>query len=136
MDAFLSEELGIKEGWLTKQGGILQHFGEQIYLVPGYCKDLKGVRVIRPGLHLGTEKKNRIEPSHALALALRPRETDRAREISLEEASRYMRGESLSCDAKERGWLLLVCEGYPIGFGKASNGQIKNHYPKGLRREL
>ena len=136
VEEFLGEELGIERGWLTKQRGVLQHFGEQIYLVPGYCIDLKGVRIVRPGLHIGTEKKNRIEPSHALALALQPGETDRAREISLEEASRYMRGESLSCDAKERGWLLLVCEGYPIGFGKASNGQIKNHYPKGLRREL
>ena len=32
---------------------------------------------VRPGLHLGTLKKNRFEPSHALALALRPDQVDR-----------------------------------------------------------
>ena len=32
---------------------------------------VKGLKVLRPGLHLGTVKKNRMEPSHALALALK-----------------------------------------------------------------
>ena len=31
---------------------------------------VKGLKVLRPGLHLGTLKKNRFEPTHALALAL------------------------------------------------------------------
>nr|MCR4814157.1 Fmu (Sun) protein [Lachnospiraceae bacterium] len=28
---------------------------------------------------------------------------------------------------------LVTYEGYSLGFGKASNGVLKNHYPKGLR---
>ena len=32
------------------------------------------------------------------------------------------------------GWALAVYEGLVLGFGKASGGQFKNHYPKGLRR--
>lgn len=57
------------------------------------------------------------------------------RELTMEEAVRYIRGESISC-GQEKGWMLLLYEGYPIGFGKASGGQIKNHYPKGLRKNI
>ncbi len=135
VDAFLSEEIGLKRGWLEEQGGALYRFGEQIYLVPESMIALKGLKIVRAGLHIGTDKKNRIEPSHALALALRPEETIRKREIAKAEAESYIRGESLS-GGEEKGWVLLIYEGYPVGFGKAANGQIKNHYPKGLRKEL
>lgn len=130
---FLTRELGIASGWLTEKQGTIQQFGEQIYFVPEKMIPMQGLRVIRPGLHLGTDKKNRLEPSHSLALALRADETCRSIELSREEAVRYLHGESLPCDS-QRGWVLLSFHGYSLGFGKASNGQIKNHYPKGLRR--
>lgn len=130
---FLHKELGLSKDWIDSQGGILQLFGEQIYLVPGQMIPLKGLKVVRPGLHLATDKKNRLEPSHALALALRPQETEQRRELTQEEAKRYLHGESLACGS-EKGWILLTYLDYPIGFGKASGGQIKNHYPKGLRK--
>ena len=34
----------------------------------------------------------------------------------------------------QNGWTLITVDGYSIGWGKAVKGQIKNHYPKGLRR--
>lgn len=46
-------------------------FGEQLYLAPAETPSLRGLKVLRPGLHLGTVKKNRFEPSHALALFLK-----------------------------------------------------------------
>lgn len=130
---FLHTELGLGRDWLAGQGGTLQCFGEQIYLVPSQMIPLKGLKVVRAGLHLATDKKNRLEPAHALALALRPQETDRSKELTEEEAQRYLHGESLSCGA-DKGWILLTYLGYSMGFGKASGGQIKNHYPKGLRK--
>ena len=111
---------------------MIQIFGEQIYLVPQAMVSMQGMKVVRAGLHLGTDKKNRIEPSHALALALSIEETDRKMELTEQEAERYLRGESLSC-VSGKGWILLTYMGYPLGFGKAVNGQVKNHYPKGLR---
>lgn len=134
-EAFLKEEAGICAKWFERQGGPVTQFGDQLYLVPEEMIPLKGVRVLRPGLQLLTAKKNRFEPAHALALSLRREEAGRVRELSLEEAGRYLRGESLSSGA-EKGWILLTCEGYPLGFGKASGGQIKNHYPKGLRKSI
>lgn len=130
---FLTRELGLASDWLTDRQGTIQQFGEQIYLVPAAMIPMQGMKVIRPGLHLGTDKKNRLEPSHSLALALKADETDRNMELSKEEAVRYLHGESLLC-GPQRGWVLLSFQGYTLGFGKAVNGQVKNHYPKGLRK--
>ncbi|MDE6845711.1 MAG: RsmF rRNA methyltransferase first C-terminal domain-containing protein [Lachnospiraceae bacterium] len=130
---FLTEELGLAEDWLKRQHGRIQMFGDQIYLVPEAMVSMDGMKVVRPGLHLGTDKKNRIEPAHALALALDIEETDKKISLSEEEAGRYLHGESLLCEA-QKGWTLLTYDGYPLGFGKAANGQMKNHYPRGLRK--
>lgn len=45
-------------------------FGEQLYRIQEGMPSVKGLKVLRPGLHLGTAKKGRFEPSHALALTL------------------------------------------------------------------
>ena len=94
---------------------------------------LDGMKVIRPGLHTGTNKKNRFEPAHALALYLAPEDADARYEMSKEEARRYLRGETFMCGEAQKGWTLLTTGGYSIGFGKAAGGVMKNHYPKGLR---
>lgn len=106
-------------------------FGDQLYLVPEGMPDLKGLKVVRPGLHLGTNKKNRFEPSHALALALHA--TEAVQVYDTNEPEKYLRGESLSCAPSLKGWTLVTCQGQPMGWGKADRGIMKNHYPKGLR---
>lgn len=108
-------------------------FGDQIYLVPEECPSLQGLRVLRAGLHLGTVKKNRFEPSHALALSLRPEEAMHVLNLSEEQARKYLRGETLMAEG-EKGWYLICIEGYSLGVGKLSGSVMKNHYPKGLRK--
>ncbi|MCZ8517999.1 MULTISPECIES: RsmB/NOP family class I SAM-dependent RNA methyltransferase [Paenibacillus] len=118
-------------------------YGEQLYWLPqaeGCPFDgslLQGLKVLRPGLHLAEVKKNRVEPAHALALAL-PKEADVQLRVDLradgEEIHRYLRGETLESPLPGSGWTLVTVDGYPIGWGKLSGGQLKNHYPKGLRR--
>lgn len=134
---FLRESLGLSEEIYEKweRGGRFVSFGEQVYLVPGQMIPLQGLKVVRPGLHLGTDKKNRFEPSHALALSFSEEMPKRHYEMTKEQAACYLRGETFACDDKLRGWTLLTIEGYAAGFGKAGNGQMKNHYPKGLRKE-
>lgn len=135
VEAFLREELGIGEAWLARHPGRLLRFGDHIYLVPEEMISLAGIKVLRPGLQLATEKKNRFEPAHALALTLLPGDSGHIYGLAEREAAAYLRGESIAC-GEEKGWLALSCEGYVLGFGKASGGQIKNHYPKGLRKSL
>lgn len=133
---FLDKELGLDKNLCEKieQSGRLTMFGDQIYLVPPEMLPLQGLKVIRPGLHLGTAKKNRFEPSHALALYLSPDKVNKHYEMTEEETSKYLRGETFTCNSELKGWTLLTTGGYSIGFGKAANGQMKNHYPKGLRK--
>lgn len=115
--------------------GKLIRFGEQLYIAPDELPSLHGLRVLRPGLHLGTMKKNRFEPSHALALALKPSEVKNSLQLSAdgEEIRAYLRGETLPVEG-EKGWYLICAGDYSIGWGKLSGDVMKNHYPKGLRK--
>jgi NOL1/NOP2/sun family putative RNA methylase len=110
-------------------------FGNNIYSLP--CElSLDGLRVLRAGLHLGEVKGNSFLPSHALALAMNKDDAARSFELTRELAAAYVRGETISAAQLEKGWTLLSYEGVSLGFGKVSDGIIKNHYPKGLRRNL
>ena len=59
-----------KENLQTSFDGFLQVFGDQLYLLPHGLPDLSTLRIARNGLHLGTFKKKRFEPSFALGLTL------------------------------------------------------------------
>ncbi|WKY47578.1 RsmF rRNA methyltransferase first C-terminal domain-containing protein [Eubacteriaceae bacterium ES3] len=113
----------------------LYQSGDHLYQFPqGISADsISGLKVLRPGLHLGQLKKNRFEPSYALAMFLTEEMVLNSFNLSSEEMSyQYLKGEIIEEDQKS-GWVLLTYQGYPLGFGKASEKKIKNHYPKGLR---
>lgn len=109
-------------------------FGDHLYIIPEGMISLKGLKAVRPGWHLGTFKKNRFEPSHALALSLNSQDAKQCINLdsSSEDIYSYLKGESIPCSG-QKGWTLVLVDGYPIGWGKASNNVLKNHYPKGLR---
>lgn len=126
-------------------------FGDHLYWLPHaagcsfQAKDLDSLKVLRPGLHLAEVKKNRIEPSHALALAIQAADAVDVFTLPAEapETAAYLRGETLNSimGSSNRGtgsflsgWTLVAVDGFPLGWAKASGGQLKNHYPKGLRR--
>lgn len=95
---------------------------------------LDGVRVLRAGVQLGVLKGKVFAPDHALAMVLSPACGLPSLALNREEALRYQSGEALPAPEGMSGWALAVYEGLVLGFGKASGGQFKNHYPKGLRR--
>ena len=74
-------------------------FGDSLWALPAHISgsDLDGLKVLRPGLHLGNVVRGRFEPAHALAMALRREEA--LRSISLPgtspQAYAWFRGESL-----------------------------------------
>ena len=92
---------------------------------------LDGIRVLRMGLHLGEIKGKIFAPDHALALALTCKKRYPLEE---NEARAYQEGQVIPCSDGLRGWMTPVYQGLQLGWGKASGGQIKNHYPKGLRK--
>lgn len=97
--------------------------------------DLRGLKVLRSGLFVGEFKKNRFEPAHSLAMALKPCDVKNTIDFANDsnEIRAYLRGESIGT-GQSRGWVLVSVEGVSLGWGKESNGILKNKYPKGLRR--
>lgn len=109
--------------------------GDNLIALPQACPDLKGVRVVSAGVRLMRIGKNYIEPDHALAMALPTEMAHRRMDLSDEQALRYLAGEALPHEG-EKGWTLVTWRNMPLGWGKASGGQMKNHLPKGLRKHL
>ena len=123
-------------------------FGDQLYLAPEGMPGINGLTVMRPGLHIGTIKNGRFEPSHALALTLNPGDVKNIYELSCEAASKsaegaydadvsktmqFIGGMSFREAGMENGWYLVTISGYSLGWAKYAGGILKNHYPKGLR---
>lgn len=143
LEEFTSQTLSKEtEAWILD--GRLTLFGDQLYCLPENAPSLKGIRVLRAGLHIGTFKKNRFEPSHALALTLGEKTVKNVIGLRQEEerTAAYYRGEALSLEetddpeAGNKGWCLVCVDGYSAGWGKLAGGKLKNHYPKGLRKEI
>ncbi|MCH5266872.1 MAG: RsmB/NOP family class I SAM-dependent RNA methyltransferase [Lachnospiraceae bacterium] len=109
-----------------------EFFGDELYRLPSRIPTVKGIKLERPGLHLGTRKKNRFEPALAFAKTLNPDNVQHI-ECSEEDALRYLHGETLSAHETMHGWTLICHKGFPLGWAKATQGMLKNHYPKGLR---
>ncbi|MCH5343377.1 MAG: RsmB/NOP family class I SAM-dependent RNA methyltransferase [Acetatifactor sp.] len=131
---FVREELSPELQKRLLGNGCCIKFGDHIYWVTEGMPAVKGLKVLRPGLHMGTLKKNRFEPAHALALALAPGETKHMWDLSSQDdsAKAYLCGQTFSAEG-EKGWYLICVDGFSMGWGKLAGSVMKNHYPKGLR---
>ncbi len=105
----------------------------------------KKVRFLRNGLLLGEEKKNRFEPSQALAMNLQKNEYPYSISLSADDSrtEKYLRGEGIEFSDSEletvKGLpgkcdLLLCVDDFPLGWGKLSGGKMKNKYLPGWRK--
>jgi len=121
-----------KELSITLPEGKAVSFGQNLYWAPADMPDLSRLKVLRPGLELGTVKKDRFEPAHALALWLGGCKMTQSYAPDSEEMKAYIHGEVVPSGKK--GWCLVKAGDYSIGWGKGDGRVLKNHYPKGLRR--
>ncbi len=105
---------------------------ERLYFIPGELPDFGSLRVLHPGVWLGTFKKERFEPAHPLALFLRRGQARNVLDLRADsrEMGAYLRGESIPSQGPP-GWTLVTAEGWPLGWGKRVQGLLKNHYPRG-----
>lgn len=113
--------------------------GERLYYMPEGLSEMKGIRFLRTGLLLGELKKNRFEPSQALAMCLKREEYAHSINLSAEDERvfRYLKGETLDmgdmADSRNKVWQLVCVDGFPLGWGKSSGGFLKNKYLPGWR---
>ena len=138
LDETVSEDMA---EWIIN--GKLVMFGDQLYRLPDIDVDLKGIKVQRAGLHIGEFKKQRFEPSHSLALALKQSEAQNVVKLTCDDpqTTGFFNGQSVMLSDGQaaeckKGWALVCVDGYPAGWGKVNGAQVKNHYPKGLRNKI
>lgn len=89
-----------------------------------------GVNLVNCGVVLGEIVKNRFEPNHNLASCFGARFKN-VLDLDSVVVERFLKGETVNCEMS--GYVLVTYKGVALGFGKAVNGVLKNHYPKGLR---
>lgn len=109
--------------------------GDKAYALPDGLPEFKGLSVVRAGVLLGEMKKNRFEPHHAVFMAAKKEECKNCVDFSLEsqEIRKFLHGEEIIVNADVKGFTAVCVEGITTGFGKVSNSNLKNKYPKGLR---
>lgn len=107
-------------------------FGQNLYWAPLGMPDIKGIKVVRPGLELGEITKGRFVPAHALALWLKTATNMQDYSADSQSIKAYLHGDVIPSDVK--GWCLVTVDNCTLGWGKGDGKILKNHYPKGLRR--
>lgn len=142
LSEFLDETISDDMTALIKNSRLVM-FGEQLYRLPDMEVDIKGLKVQRAGLHIGEFKKQRFEPSHSLALALKLSEAKNVVKLTCDNPQTigFFNGQSVMLSDEQaaeckKGWALVCVDGYPAGWGKVNGTQVKNHYPKGLRNKI
>ncbi|WP_448754211.1 RsmB/NOP family class I SAM-dependent RNA methyltransferase [Agathobacter sp.] len=138
LDETISEDVAV---WIKNSRLVM--FGEQLYRLPDMEVDIKGLKVQRAGLHIGEFKKQRFEPSHSLALALKQSDAQNVVKLTCDDpqTTGFFNGQSVMLSDGQaaeckKGWALVCVDGYPAGWGKVNGAQVKNHYPKGLRNKI
>lgn len=114
--------------------GIPEERGGRVFLLPDGLPDLRGLAVLRAGVPAGEARNGRFVPGHALFLAAGDAARNRL-DLPLSDArlAAFLHGEQVEAPGCAKGWACVCAEGFPVGFGKVSDGVLKNHYPKGLR---
>ena len=134
LDSFLA---GVMKNALPD--GIVSRSWDVLLLVPrGMPGAVMKLRPYSVGADLVVIKKNRLEPTHGFFMAELGQK--HLRELAFEpddpRLSAFMSGNTAVCPEAWRGWSAVSVKAgnrsFPVGFGKAVDGVMKNHIPKGL----
>ncbi|MDO4500041.1 MAG: RsmF rRNA methyltransferase first C-terminal domain-containing protein [Erysipelotrichaceae bacterium] len=88
--------------------------------------------ILNMGVYLGELVKDRFEPSHSL---YRSNQLffKNVYDLNDDEYLKFINGQEIDCN-NDNAYYQVSYNKYSLGFGKLSNGKLKNKYPKGLRR--
>ncbi|MCL2399315.1 MAG: RsmF rRNA methyltransferase first C-terminal domain-containing protein [Defluviitaleaceae bacterium] len=139
---FCQKELTLSSDYFSEGdfGNITSISGKRndsfLFALPKGMPDMSGLRMARSGWYLGDVKKDRFEPSHALAMGLINSDAQEIVNFCADDdnCTGYLRGESLdlgefSHSPKEKAWVLVCVNGFPLGWARSVNGRLKNKYP-------
>lgn len=115
--------------------GSLEKFGDYYFILPENLPDLKSLNVLRAGILLCEDKRNYVIPCHAAFMAAKYEEINQKLnfDTNSKEISSFLKGEELEINSDLKGFTAVCVDNVTVGFGKVTNGKLKNKYPKGLR---
>ncbi len=121
--------------WLsTVPAGSFVQYGDVWHLLPTEMPQTGKLPLVQAGIPVAVAKKGRLEPTHTLFAAYG---NEAKQQLDLpadsDKMAAFLKGEAIAVDATYKGYVAVLCDGVPLGFGKATAGTLKNHYPKGLR---
>ena len=126
VDDFILDNLILDDYYLYK-------INDKYFLSLRPLIDMK-YNTLKYGILIGEIKNKRFEPNHNLYRANSLKGKYKyVYDLNDEEYDIYISGNELKANIDSH-YYLLTYKNVSLGFGKASNGVIKNKYPKGLRR--
>ena len=126
VEDFIKENTDLKEYYLYKHN-------DNFYISFVPLLDMKR-HVLKYGVLLGELKGKRFEPNHHFYRSNYISKHYRyTYDLNDKEYDTYISGNELRTDLGNH-YYLVTYKGFALGYGKCSNGQLKNKYPKGLRR--
>jgi NOL1/NOP2/fmu family ribosome biogenesis protein/precorrin-6B methylase 2 len=118
------------------EAGLFLAEDDALYVTPLDPALWQDLRVLRPGWWVATLRHGRVNPDHALAMALRPEHARDALSLAHEDAriDKFLNGGFWPDQAKAKGWVLVTVDGFPLGWGKRGGGRLRSRYPIHLRK--
>jgi NOL1/NOP2/fmu family ribosome biogenesis protein len=94
---------------------------------------LKKLQIINYGVKVGEIIRDKLVPDHALALSGIVSEKVNRIELDLEQAILYLKKRELNISLDNKGWAIVIYQGFSLGWVNVLQNRMNNYYPKELR---
>lgn len=133
-----AKEKAIIQKWLKNEDCLIireddKFFALQSTQAEAYSILASALRVVYRGIELGQIMKDRLVPSHALALSKEISENIPHNELSYDDAILYLQRAELHLETETKGWQLVRYGGQNLGWVNVLANRVNNYYPKELR---
>lgn len=132
------KELELVTKWLNTNDTQLIKHQQTVYAWPSSLAEdfnylLQNLRVIYSGTLAGELMRDKLIPSHELAMSQIASKNLPASSLTYEQAIFYLQRKDFSFDRVQTGWQLVKYEGHPLGWVNVLPNRVNNYYPKELR---
>ena len=95
--------------------------------------DLASVRMNNAGMYIGQVRHEEFRPSIEGSELLGKKSTKNILEVNKKIGKMWLYGLDIPCDEELYGWVIVKSEQDWMGSGRAKEGKVMNHVPKGRR---
>ena len=131
-------ETALIEKWVDSSSLDFIKYKNTVYawpkpLVDDFSRLLNSLRVIYSGTIIGEIFRDKLVPDHALAMSPLAKPSIEKTALNHQQAIDYLKRKELHINTLNKGWQLVIYEGYSLGWINVLSNRINNYYPKELR---